>query len=62
MSKRSMASGHNHVIIYEYTCDKCGLKMFVPRKKCDARKSGHKKDMFCIKCKKTSKFTQGNIR
>lgn len=43
-------------------CNKCGLIMTIPRYKCDKRKEGHIKTMYCVKCGDTQDFTESNYK
>lgn len=39
-------------------CEKCGLKMTVPRQRGNTREKGHLKTMYCVICKVETQFLE----
>ena len=48
-------------MIETYICPKCGLKMYVPRKKGRRRPQGHVKHMYCIRCRAKVGFVKEDL-
>ena len=49
------------VMVYsKLNCKECGNYFMVPRKRAKRREEGHIKDLYCVKCKKTTKHIEDN--
>jgi len=42
-----------------FTCPECGMEFPIQRKKAKRKKTNHIKDLWCPRCGKISKFSQG---
>ena len=61
MSKRTVSKGKIRMVIYAYSCSKCGNKMYVPRHRSNVRENNHMKKLYCVNCKKRCNFIQGEV-
>lgn len=48
--------------IVNLTCSECGMTFPIPRKKSVRREAGHIKDLWCFKCKTTTKHLEPSDR
>lgn len=47
-----------NVLLSEFYCEECGMKIPLPRKKRKQREKGHIKHLHCVKCQKITAHTE----